>query len=331
MIAIPQVRFIEFLHDIEPSDTTKSSASSAHTDLRSFLRGHDVFQDYWLNDFLSGSYKRDTSIRPRSINGEIVRPDVDIIVVTNHSSTDNPKDVVDLLYTSLQEEYSDICRQTRSVGIKYYKANMDVVPVIPNGNIYLIPDCKQESWVPTNPSGHTKWTTEINDKAGGRFKPLVKLMKWWRRENPTIAKKPKGFVLECITAECMDFQETYYGELFVKTLETIVSKYGFYVSLGQVPPINDPSVPGNLVTDGITPDAFSGFYNKVKAHADIGRKALNHTDPEKATEFWRIIFGDRFPKTVVEKNNELTPTAVNTSQFSFPNKPVVPNKPKGFA
>ena len=187
MPTIPQARFDELLSDIEPSPTTKSNASSAHTELRDFLKNDDEFKIYHLKTFLSGSYKRDTAIRPRTKNGQINRPDIDIIVVTNHTTDDEPKEVVDLLYNTLQKKYSNIRRQARSVGIASSKADMDVVPIIPYGTMYLIPDRKQEKWIMTNPHAHTNWTTTTNTAAGGRFKPLVKLMKWWRRENPTVS------------------------------------------------------------------------------------------------------------------------------------------------
>ena len=331
MPTIPQTRFTEFLSDIEPSDTTKKDASSAHTALRDFLKDDEDFKEYHVNTFLSGSYKRNTAIRPRSEDGETERPDIDIIVVTTHTLNDNPKEVVDLLYKTLKKEYSDIRRQARSVGIESSKADMDVVPIIPDGTMYRIPDRKQEEWLKTNPPGHTTWTTEINTIAGGRFKPLVKLMKWWRYKNPTISKKPKGFVIECITAECMDYAETYYGELFVKTLEKIVEKYKLDVLLNIVPRIEDPGGTGNSVTAGITPDAFKGFYNKVKTHAELGRNALNETDPEEATKLWRKIFGDRFPKTEGTKSEGLLAAPVTLSSPTFSNKPIVPKEPKGFA
>ena len=331
MPTIPQTRFTEFLSDIEPSPTTKSNASSAHTELRDFLKDDEDFKEYHTNTFLSGSYKRNTAIRPRSKDGETERPDVDIIVETTHTLDDSPKEVVDLLYKTLKKEYSDIRRQARSVGIESSKADMDVVPIIPDGTMYLIPDRRQECWLSTNPPGHTTWTTETNETAGGRFKPLVKLMKWWRRENPTISKKPKGFVIECITAECMNYEETYYGELFVKTLEEIVEKYKTNYLLDTVPNIPDPGVPGNFVTDGITTDAFTGFYNKANSHAELGRKALNETDPEEATKLWKKIFGDRFPKTEGTNSNSLLAPAV-TTQGTFPNTDASPKKrPKGFA
>ena len=104
-----------------------------------------------------------------------------------------------------------------------------------------------------------------------RFKPVVKLMKWWRERTPT-REKPKGFVIECITAECMNYSETYYGELFVQILENIVTKYEFNVLLNTVPDIPDPAGTGNSVTDGVTPAAFADFFNKAKAYrSSVGK------------------------------------------------------------
>jgi predicted nucleotidyltransferase len=331
---ITQKQFKDFLHDIEPSPTTKSNASAAHTALREFLRGHSVFSEVHIDTFLSGSYKRDTAIRPVTKEGEEERPDVDIIVVTNHTLYDEPRDVLDLLYRTLREKYDDIRKQTRSVGISTASADIDVVPIIApqglEGTLY-IPDRKLAQWLVTNPPRHTVWTTEVNKASGGRFKPLVKLMKWWRRENPTIGKKPKGFVIECITAECMDPEETQYADLFLGTMEGIGSQYAIDVLLRRVPCIDDPGVPGNSVTDGMSFDAFEGFYNKAKAHAELGRHAQSEQDPDEALALWRKIFGPRFPAANASKANSLLSEAAVPSGLRFPDRPVAPRKPGGFA
>lgn len=330
---VTQNQFLEFLKDIEPSKTTKEDASKAHNALRDFLQKDDDFKPYHVSDFLSGSYKRNTAIRPRTVDGKTARPDVDIIVVTSHTLDDEPQEVIDLTYDVLKDEYPNIRKQARSVGINTIKVDMDVVPIIApdgmDGTLY-IPDRKKEKWIVTNPPKHTSWTTEMNNESSEVFKPLVKLMKWWRRVNPTIAKKPKGFVIECIVAECMDKSETKYGELFVKTLEQIVVKYKLYIELKVVPHIDDPGVPGNSVTDGITFDAFNGFYNKAKSHAEIGRKALNESNEEEALKLWRAIFGERFPKSK-KSSNSLLQNALVPPALTFPDHPVEPKKPGGFA
>ena len=330
----PNARFTDFLKDIEPSATTKSNASSAHTTLRKALREDEQLKLHYKTDFLSGSYKRNTAIRPRVKNGSQERPDIDIVVVTNHSLADDPEEVVDLVYGAIKRAgYSSVRRQARSIGLETAKADMDVVPLIePYDGVYYIPDRKQEDWIQTNPPGHTSWTTRRNDDAGGRFKPNVKMFKWWRRQNPTVGKRPKGFVLEVIVAECMDNFETHYGELFVGTLETIVTTYRPYVDFGQVPVINDPSLPGNDIMTDISFDAFKGFYNKVATHAKIGRQALELDDGEKATAKWQQLFGVRFPRGSGSEAKSLLSGSVAASGLSFPDRPIRPSKKRqGFA
>ena len=331
---ITQQQFLDLLADIEPSATTKANASAAHTALRSFLRGDDRFSRCHVATFLSGSYKRNTSIRPRKKGESLARPDIDIIVVTNHTLYDHPPDVVDLLYWTLRREYPEIRRQARSVGIETTLADMDVVPIIQpggDGAAMYIPDRKQEKWVVTNPPGHTAWTTAVNERSGGRFKPLVKLMKWWRRENPTIDKRPKGFVVECITEQCFDPEQTQYADLFLGTLEQIVTKYAFNILLGTVPSIADPSVLGSIVTTQMTFPAFKGFYNKAKEHAELGRTAQDEPDADKSLAMWRKIFGPRFPASGRSKGTGLLDEAVVAGGLTFPDRPVVPRKPGGFA
>jgi hypothetical protein len=331
-----QEQFQRFLSDIEPSATTQSNASSAHTSLRAHLEQHETFSQYHLSTFLSGSYKRDTAIRPIMVADVVTRPDVDIIAVTSHTLSDRQSVVLGLLYSALKDKYGASCLtlNRRSVHVETCLADMDVVPIIApsgmEGTLY-IPDRDLKQWLETNPPGHTTWTTEMNDKSVGRFKPLVKLTKWWRRENPTRSKKPKGFVLECITAECMNLQETQYAELFVGTLETIVSRYQAYVSAGIVPWIQDPGVLTNSVTSKVSFEEFRDFYAKVKAYAELGRRAINETDDEKALVPWRRIFGNRFPAAIVFENRSYLAPAVVPSSLTFPDKPIIPRKPGGFA
>lgn len=329
---VPHARFTELLAEIEPSATTKANASSAHTGIRNYLWNHPTFKSRMVHDYLSGSYRRDTAIRPRIKDGKLTRPDVDIIVVTNHTMDDSPAAVVNELFWSLNKEY-EVWRQGRSVGVKTPLVDMDVVPIIDidgSGTLY-IPDRKLERWIRTNPPGHTTWTIDVNRQTGGRFKPLVKMMKWWRRTNPTISKRPKGFVVECFTAKHMSAIEEHYGELFVGTLEAIVEEYQWHAYASQVPGLDDPGVPGHSVTLGMTTDAFVGFYNKAKEHAKLGRSALREPDLEKATEIWRVIFGPRFRATQARSVGLLRDATGASGALTFPDRKTGPVKPAGFA
>lgn len=332
-----QTQFLEFLKDIEPSPTTKQISSNAHTSLRDYLKKHEDFSKYHMNTFLSGSYKRDTAIRPRRINGELEKHDIDIIVQTNHTLADAPIEVLKLLRNALSDEY--VIKQpanTRSVGVITTQVDMDVIPIIApygEGNTLYIPDRKLESWIEANPEKHTSWSTEQNRISNGNFKPIVKLMKWWRRENPTISRRPKGFVIECIVAECMNPYFENYDDLLLSVFEGIVNYYKIYVDLKQVPPIPDPGVIGKYVTSGITFDAFEGFYNKAKNHLDLIEEAqkLQQTDQDEALKLWRIIFGNRFPEGEKRLEDSLLKAAAVAPHLEFPDRPVVPRGKTGFA
>src|SRR3954452_4438909 len=62
---VPNARFLELLADIEPSPTTQGYAQSVHLSVRNHLRCHEEFKARWEQDFLAGSYARDTAIRPK--------------------------------------------------------------------------------------------------------------------------------------------------------------------------------------------------------------------------------------------------------------------------
>jgi len=329
-----QQQFRDFLTDIEPSNTTKERASRAHTGPRDFLAAHEKFRNYHVKTFLSGSHVRDTAIRRRVADTEEDRADIDVIVVTRHTKADEPEDVISRLYTTLKEKYSGAKKNVRSVTIRTNDFKVDIVPIIaPNGmeGTLYIPDRDLGDWVETNPPRHTQWTVDTNRKADGRFKPLVKLVKWWRRENPTGFRKPKGFVLECIAAECMDYNQSVWQELFVTTFEQMVARYSGYIQLAVVPTIADPAGTGIPITKGMTFDEFKDFYEMVQRHAQIGRGAIEEEDSEKETGMWRKIFGPRFP-ACASRTIESLLTAAPPISLTFPNKPVNPaNKPRGFA
>ncbi|KQX01105.1 hypothetical protein ASC94_00150 [Massilia sp. Root418] len=332
-----QQQFLDLLKDIEPSPSTVATCSSAHNTLRDSLAEHEEFGDVHVRTFLSGSYIRDTAIRPTLVDGVLQRPDVDIIAVTDHTTEDEPKVVLDAVHKALVDAgYKTLTVNRRSINVKLVKVDMDVVPVIANGDSYLIPDIHLEEWLPTNPPAHTQWTIDVNSDANGRFKPLVKLFKWWRRVHLADIKRPKGFILECLVAEHMSYSETSYETIFASLLEAIRDSYRGYVTLGMVPFLEDPGVPGNNVFSAVTADEFKTFYNKVEEHASLAREAHNEADDEKALKLWRKVLGPRFPASAAAQRstsglaNSLLRPAVGVG-LTFPAAQVLPNKLDGFA
>ncbi|MCX0340751.1 SMODS domain-containing nucleotidyltransferase [Acinetobacter radioresistens] len=334
-----QQQFLDLLSNIEPSTTTVNDCSSAHNTLRDALEAHNEFSKVHVNTFLSGSYRRKTAVRPTTIGGITQRPDVDIIALTNHTIDDKPQDVLDAVHSALKDiGYTKLTVNRRSVNVELKKVDMDVVPIISDGyDGYLIPDIHLKKWLTTNPPAHTQWTIDVNKQANFKFKPLVKLFKWWKRENLPDLKRPKGFILECLVAKHMDYNEKNYEKLFVYLLETIRDSYEFYASFNLIPHLEDPGVAGNNVFSAVTAEEFKTFYEKVKEQAAIARNALNETDDDKALALWRQVLGKCFPRLASHRSAESSDMANSLIRpalgvgLTFPSKPVYPNKPGGFA
>ena len=335
---VPNARFDELLQDIEPSRTTKSQASAAHTKIRDHLRKQESFKDRYVDSFLSGSYARNTAIRPQTSADETERPDVDIIVVTNFTIFDSPDDVLSAVRSALEDDgngYEVERVNKRSVRVETRQAEMDIVPVCEIADGFMIPDRDMGTWKFTNPPVHTEWSAEQNQAFEGRFKPLVKMLKWWRRTNPTSSRKPKGFVLEMLLAMHGPTDETHFGEAFTKTLENIRATYGLDASMGIKPFIADPAVPSSDILEKVTVPQWKEFVEKVRIYAEIARKAQDTDDMEEATRQWRRVFGDRFKATAnpakAAAYGGLAAAVAPTAGYTFPRVPASPNKPRGFA
>lgn len=337
---VPNARFTELLADIEPSATTESRSSSAHNAVRDHLWAHNEFVDRMEDDFLAGSYARDTAIRPRKTEDGYERPDVDIIIVTNYTSSDAPDDVLDDVCEALEANVDndggfEVERiNKRSVRVLTNNAEIDVVPVFASGDVYQLPDRDLGHWKTTNPPGHTSWSRDKNTDFDGRFKPLVKLLKWWKRENQT-GKRPKGFILEVLVALHAPSGETHYGEAFAQMFENIYKNYGEMAELGFKPTIQDPSLPGNDILSKVSITDWKNFIERIRVHAGYARRAQDETDMEEATRLWRKLFGERFKTTANPANGSdrtkyaIAPAA--SAGYTFPDAPVTAKTPRGFA
>lgn len=330
---VPNARFAELLADIEPSPTTKSNASSAHTGVRDHLRSHPTFKARWVDGFLAGSYSRATAIRPKKTEDGYERPDVDIIVETSFTTSDAPDDVLQELSDALDDAFTVERINKRSVKLVTSNAEMDVVPVVASGSVFELPDRDLGRWKLTNPPGHNSWSSSRNTAFSGRFKPLVKLFKWWRRENKT-GKRPKGFVLEVLVANHAPVDEAHFGEAFAKMLESIHNAYGALAAAGMKPTIVDPGLPGNDILSKVSITDWKNFMERIRVHAEYARRAQSEEDMDEATRLWRKLFGDRFKATENAAKVASLATSVAapaSGGYTFPNASAAPTKPRGFA
>lgn len=192
----------ELLTDIEPSRARKEAAQRSHAFFRDILRTGQ-FASRVVDDYLSGSYPRGTAIKPLE--------DVDIIFVIDPNSWQSslstlvgfrpsPEAVLNSFHQAIRYRYPDssVATQRRSIGLRMHHLHIDVVPAIAHDSKrdhIWIPDRKEDDWIITGPKVHARHATALNERHGGRFKPLVKLLKYWNTGLPGTAEL-RSFTIE---------------------------------------------------------------------------------------------------------------------------------------
>lgn len=300
----PNARFTEFITDITPSQTTVTNCQNAHNSVRKALLNDEPFKGKVKRIFLGGSYRRSTAIRPKTKLGSTERPDVDLYVVVDGSPwSSDPAELMDELYSALNRARKDlgitsITRNRCSIALSMNKADLDVSILLErqSDDLYRIGNRNTGEWYKTDPEEHTDWSAKQNSRCSERFNPMTRMVKWARRQNKTVSRHPKSFALEAFIAPHVDEDETHYGQLFHDWCQSFVNAYAVNRRLWTCPILEDPAVVGGDVLTGVTDDQFCAYYDKIEKHRDDAAKALAEGDQDNATEYWRRIFGERFPK-----------------------------------
>lgn len=202
----PELR--KLVGSIEPSSARKLGASRSQNYLRDLLSTGE-FGSRILNTYLSGSYARDTAISPID--------DVDIIVVVDPdgwprrfwNSHPDPNQILQSFARAIRYRYEQapVYVQRRSVRLNLHHLDIDVVPAIESeddDHRIEIPDADSDEWITSAPKIHTEIATSINRAQSGRFKPLVKLLKYWNSSLPQTAYM-KSFALETMAARLFKY------------------------------------------------------------------------------------------------------------------------------
>jgi len=199
-VASCETQLWNLVREIEPSQTQKEGAARSQNYLRSILYTGQM-KARIVGDYLSGSYSRDTAIKPLD--------DVDIIFIIDPSKWTTsllgyptPETVLTSFANAIRYRYpvSSVYGQRRSVRLELYHLDIDVVPAINadnRGDFIWIPDKDSGNWIKSSPKKHYEDATEVNKLQEGKFKPLVKLLKLWNGNLPNTANF-KSFTTETI-------------------------------------------------------------------------------------------------------------------------------------
>lgn len=196
----------ELTTKIAPTPARLERAKASHKRLRELLWDGN-FRNRISGTYLTGSYSRDTAIDPLD--------DVDIVFVIDpiqwprsflakvFDAKPDPAGLLGSFGTAIRRRYqsSSVRTQRRSVRLQLAHLNLDVVPAIADStpNIIWIPDRDTGEWIKSGPNVHRIDGEEVNQKNDGRYKPLVKILKYWNSNLPKTARL-KSFTVETISA-----------------------------------------------------------------------------------------------------------------------------------
>lgn len=192
---------------LAPTQTQLQAAARSHGHLRAVLATGNM--DYRIQtSYLSGSYARQTAVRPLD--------DVDVVFEIDPSlwrrnplqrllyRFPDPSKVLETFARAIRHRYpnSRVQTQRRSVGLVMEHLHIDVVPAVadPERPDWLrIPNTATGAWISTAPRVHSQLAIRLNKSSGGRFKPMVRLLKGWNAGLPA-TQRLKSFAVETLAA-----------------------------------------------------------------------------------------------------------------------------------
>ena len=205
--------FEKFRQRLELSSTEQKDASRRHHEVRECIR-----KDFDIErDFLTGSYARHTKTKPLK--------DIDIFFCLGrddgHWRKRPPTDVLEAFHTCLADEYGSdsVTPGRRCVTVEFKKhsptadeegrvLSNDAVPAYDTDSFYEIPDRDLGIWIKTDPGLHKTEATSKNKELGGKWVPLVKMLKRWNRSAQSPIKP--SFLIEVMALELTDAPFTTY-------------------------------------------------------------------------------------------------------------------------
>jgi hypothetical protein len=203
--------------------------------------------------------------------------------------------VEEVLAKEYGREY--VSRQRRSVTVDFNVAgqedrviSFDVVPAFSKSDHYEIPDTATiSSWTETNPRIHAEKATAANDKYGGEWKGMVRMIKKWNlvKDKPI---KP-SFLLEVMALDLLRprFNGEYpyeFKSFFASAADRIDEAWPDPAGLG--PPVSDAMNAGDRA------GARAALLQAEALVTKAIRLSTRDNDGE-ALRTYRALFGDLFP------------------------------------
>lgn len=280
--------FANLKHNLEITQTERGTAVRRHTTIR------DHVTSRWdlIDDFLTGSYRRDTKTKKLK--------DIDIFIVIDPADaqagyrTRPPAELLDALETLLADRWPGAHRDGMAVVITYGNddevMSIDVVPAFDRkGGGYYIPDPAAGTWIATNPKRHHELSIAKNAECDGKFVPFVKMIKGINRELGEPVSP--SFLLEVMAQALVKAPFGRYQDEIVLFLATAAEQIGDQW--------DDPAGLGGDVNTVMGPGEKLAAAAALRSAQEIAERGVDLEDDGQehaAYDEWKKLFGSRITR-----------------------------------
>jgi hypothetical protein len=280
--------FLRLKSNLEITQTEQDTAVRRHTSIR------DYVSSQWnlIDDFLTGSYRRDTKTKKLK--------DIDIFIVIDPDGvqasyrTRSPAEVLDALEALLADRWPDVHKDGMAVVIRYGSddevMSIDVVPAFDrNGGGYFIPDATAGTWIATNPKRHHELSIAKNAACDGKFVPFVKMIKGINRELGEPVSP--SFLLEVMAHTLVKAPFGRYQDELVLFLATAADRLDDQW--------DDPAGLGGDVNTVMSPGEKVAAAAALRGAQAIAERAVDLEDDRQeraAYDEWKKLFGSRMTR-----------------------------------
>ena len=277
--------FRDFLSRLTPSGAESAAAKSHRATIEQCLRAHFNLQRF----FRIGSFGNGTSVSGFS--------DVDYVACLPTSLlTANSTSTLTKVRAALDARFPSTGVRVRTPAVvlpfgEYISEQTEVVPadlVETSGfKVYEIAD-GTGGWMRTSPEAHDAYVRDVNEKLGGRVKPLIRLMKAWKFGcNVPIS----SFYLELRAAKYASGEKAI---LYLLDLRTLLAQ----LLDGGLARMQDPMGVSGYIPACYSDAEHGDALSKLTTAAIRAEKAVDATyagNPADAFRWLDLLFGGGFP------------------------------------
>jgi hypothetical protein len=271
---------------LTPSGTESTTAQSHRASIESCVRANFGLKRFWR----TGSFGNGTSIRGCSDIDYFTVIPAENLTKDSDASLRIVRDVLDRRFP-----LTGVRVDCPAVRVPFGTARSEAHEIVPafeasqdarGRPIYGIADCSG-GWMRSAPDIHNKYVAEIDERLGGKVRPLIRFIKAWKyfRDVPV-----SSFYLELRTAAYASGEQTILYSVDVCRVLDLMWRE-------RLAPFTDPTDVSGATKACKSSTAHQDAFSKLEtasARADKAREAERQGRIAEAFRWWDQVYADKF-------------------------------------